>query len=245
MLNSYTDILDHFDPSLTQEDVWASGTLLFEKFGSCWLTAGVVSRDDPVKPVIRTSAPSALMACYFAEQLNKVDPWLQHCMKSTEVISMDVLAIRCALSRTPEQRLANMFGAFGVHRVAVIPAYSRAYAGGLALYAPDRDRAQHLLHEIGRSDLRLAASVFANAYCPNDDRSPTHEIYDLRRVLSPRERETLCWLASGLDTGQIAHRMGVAPVSVTKNLASIRRKLGASTREQALVTAIRLGLIDP
>jgi DNA-binding CsgD family transcriptional regulator len=62
-------------------------------------------------------------------------------------------------------------------------------------------------------------------------------------LLSPREREVLVWLASGLRTAEIAHRMGIETVTVGYHLQRARRKLGARTREQALVIALRGGHI--
>jgi DNA-binding CsgD family transcriptional regulator len=64
-------------------------------------------------------------------------------------------------------------------------------------------------------------------------------------LLSPREREVLVWLASGLRTAEIAHRMGIETVTVGYHLQRARRKLGARTREQALVLALRDGHISP
>lgn len=64
-------------------------------------------------------------------------------------------------------------------------------------------------------------------------------------LLTPRERECLSWLASGLRNERIANRMHVSLATVEFHLSNVRRKLGASTREQALVMAIVRGLIDP
>jgi DNA-binding CsgD family transcriptional regulator len=63
-------------------------------------------------------------------------------------------------------------------------------------------------------------------------------------LLSPREREVLVWLASGLRTAEIAHRMGIETVTVGYHLQRARRKLGARTREQALAIALRDGHIS-
>jgi DNA-binding CsgD family transcriptional regulator len=49
------------------------------------------------------------------------------------------------------------------------------------------------------------------------------------------------WLAAGLRTAEIAHRMRIETVTVGYHLQRARRKLGARTREQALVIAVRAG----
>jgi LuxR family transcriptional regulator len=63
--------------------------------------------------------------------------------------------------------------------------------------------------------------------------------------LSPREKECLEWLSAGLRNDRIAERMGIARPTVELHLVGARRKLSATTREQALVKALSFGLIDP
>lgn len=61
--------------------------------------------------------------------------------------------------------------------------------------------------------------------------------------LSGREVDVLSLLAQGYRNDMIADRLHIAEVSVRKHLVSARKKLNASTREQALVTALRQGQI--
>jgi DNA-binding CsgD family transcriptional regulator len=63
--------------------------------------------------------------------------------------------------------------------------------------------------------------------------------------LTPREIECLEWLGRGLRVGGIGSRLGIGVPTVATHLSGARKKLGAATREQALVLALRLGLIDP
>jgi len=62
-------------------------------------------------------------------------------------------------------------------------------------------------------------------------------------ILSPREREIMGWLATGLRTEQIAHQLGLKPVTIHMHLRSARRKLGARTREQMMARAALRGLL--
>lgn len=61
------------------------------------------------------------------------------------------------------------------------------------------------------------------------------------KELTAKEQEVLNWLASGLRNDQIAFKAKIAEVTVRKYLISIRKKVGASTREQAIAIAIRDG----
>lgn len=62
--------------------------------------------------------------------------------------------------------------------------------------------------------------------------------------LSDREHEVLLLLADGLSAAEIAPRLHVSESTVKSHVARIYQKLGAANRAQALVTAMRIGLLS-
>ncbi|NPC43538.1 response regulator transcription factor [Nocardioides sp. zg-1230] len=62
--------------------------------------------------------------------------------------------------------------------------------------------------------------------------------------LSGREGEVLTLLADGLGTGEIAGRLYMSESTAKTHITHIYQKLGAVNRAQALVTAMRLGMLD-
>jgi DNA-binding NarL/FixJ family response regulator len=62
--------------------------------------------------------------------------------------------------------------------------------------------------------------------------------------LTPREQEVLRLLAEGLSDKEIAERLYVGSGTVRTHVVSIFGKLGAHSRLQALVFAVRHGLVD-
>ena len=62
--------------------------------------------------------------------------------------------------------------------------------------------------------------------------------------LSGREAEVLALLADGLGTGEIASTLYMSESTAKTHITHIYQKLGAANRAQALVTAMRLGLLD-
>ncbi len=68
-----------------------------------------------------------------------------------------------------------------------------------------------------------------------------------RRVkisLSPRETEILELLALGLSNADIAHRLFLSEGTVRNYMSDLFTKLEVSDRTQAVVVALRLGLVD-
>jgi NarL family two-component system response regulator LiaR len=62
--------------------------------------------------------------------------------------------------------------------------------------------------------------------------------------LSGREREVVELLAEGLSNKQIARRLEIGVETVKTHVSSILEKLGAADRTQAVVLALRRGLVE-
>jgi DNA-binding NarL/FixJ family response regulator len=72
------------------------------------------------------------------------------------------------------------------------------------------------------------------------------EEYDARQAiarLTSREIEVLQHLANGLDSEEIAQRLHIAPRTKRNHVSHILRKLGVHSQVQALVLALRYGLV--
>ena len=61
--------------------------------------------------------------------------------------------------------------------------------------------------------------------------------------LSPRERETLIFLASGHSTGQMAQEMSISKETVRNHVKGVLRSLDARSRVEAVAKGRRMGLI--
>jgi DNA-binding NarL/FixJ family response regulator len=61
--------------------------------------------------------------------------------------------------------------------------------------------------------------------------------------LSPREKEVLALLADGLGVAQISKRLYISESTTKTHISKLYEKFGAANRAQALMTALRLGLI--
>jgi NarL family two-component system response regulator LiaR len=62
--------------------------------------------------------------------------------------------------------------------------------------------------------------------------------------LTPRQREILRLIAAGLENKQIARRLGIGVHTVKTHVSRVLNKLGASSRTEAVVVALRDRLIS-
>ena len=75
-------------------------------------------------------------------------------------------------------------------------------------------------------------------------REQEHDARQATEKLTPREREVLQALAEGLDNQGVAERLHLSPRTVRNHMSSILTKLGVHSQLQAVVFAVRHGVIE-
>jgi PAS domain S-box-containing protein len=101
-------------------------------------------------------------------------------------------------------------------------------------------RAQHLPLRSGGA----IVGVFILAF--DARRPPSGSVgLDPQPRLTPRQREVLGLIASGLSTAEIAAQLTISPETVRNHLRSLFSELHVHTRLEAIAAAQRLGLLAP
>jgi PAS domain S-box-containing protein len=100
-------------------------------------------------------------------------------------------------------------------------------------------RAQHLPLRPGEAIAGVLILAFG-AHPP-----PASNGVEAQPRLTPRQREVLDLIASGLSTSEIAEQLTVSTETVRNHVRSIFRELDAHSRLEAIVKARRLGLLAP
>jgi DNA-binding NarL/FixJ family response regulator len=72
------------------------------------------------------------------------------------------------------------------------------------------------------------------------DQAPTP---DEERIVTKREEEVLQLIADGCSTPEVAERLYISQKTVKNHLASIYQKLDARDRTQAVLQAVRMGIV--
>jgi two-component system nitrate/nitrite response regulator NarL len=92
------------------------------------------------------------------------------------------------------------------------------------------------------SNLRTVGQASARYTAEVESWSAVDEID--RRELTPRQREILAFIARGQSNKEIAFALGIRERTVKFHVASLFERLGTSSRTEALVVALRLGVIQ-
>lgn len=74
-------------------------------------------------------------------------------------------------------------------------------------------------------------------------RAPAHQLLAHDRVLSPRETEILGLIAQGLSNHEITERLGLTANTLKTHVRRIYRKIGVTSRAQAVAWALQDGLL--
>ncbi|MEZ5380981.1 MAG: response regulator transcription factor [Microthrixaceae bacterium] len=86
---------------------------------------------------------------------------------------------------------------------------------------------------------QLAKSLLAEVRKLDEPRRPVLE----ERIITEREEEVLQLIADGCSTPEVAAKMYISQKTVKNHLASIYQKLDARDRTQAVLAAVRLGIV--
>jgi LuxR family quorum sensing-dependent transcriptional regulator len=179
--------------------------------------------------------PPGFMDRYAAERYVHDDPALRHVRNTIRPFRWFADAPIDPERNQRAQAVVNACSDFGLVDGVVVPVASPAgrlgqvWFGGAKFHlAEDEWTALHLmaLYAFDRV-LHLGAGAH------------------LEENLTPREREVLTRVALGRTTGQIASALRISGRTVNEHVVNARRKLGATTRTQAVVIALRERLIMP
>ena len=122
------------------------------------------------------------------------------------------------------------------------------HAGDAQIFAAMEAGASAFLNKASRGDEVVGAAAHA-AKAPRSFLCTGLAGAVMRRAstaaahLTPREHEILALLAEGLNASEIARRLYLGESTVKTHIGHLYEKLGASNRAQALVTAMRRGLL--
>jgi DNA-binding CsgD family transcriptional regulator len=237
------DFIAALDASRDFDTAWATTVSFFGNLGQPWMCYGHVRRGAPASEAgstVRTNLPTQFLDGWVSEEFHKYDPLYQHILASPLPGTFGAEYVDRAQNGEEVYQYYEEARSVGTASNLTVP-LGNARAGGrrfLISGGPrNREDFERFLRDHG--DLLISAIHYADAHMFN-----LLEAEGLKDVqITPREVECLQWLSEGHMNDRIAEKMKVSEVTVRLHLTNIRRKLKSATREQALVKALKLGLI--
>lgn len=246
MLSNLTcDFLIKLESSRNFEDLWLYTSSYLEKFDLTHSIYSYIDTKNPKNTNIWTSLPKYWRDRYKDREYHLRDPFYCYCCQTFRTVRTGPAYLdRYPFLKESERRIVLEGGETGFRSGFTAPVRlfgSSAFGGWNFGSTMGAASIESLIGSHG-AEIRIA-SFCIHEYAQKlleADRNCAESV-----SLSPRERECLLWLSRGFRTSAIAHRLGIAPVTVDLHFKGARRKLNAATREEALAKAILSGAIVP
>lgn len=165
------------------------------------------------------------------------------CVSQCRNIGKPFLWRELQVNNMPVERARVMHEAteFGLHDGLCVPIHTPfrmpavVTASGAALHLEDAD-----VPMIEMAFVHAFRALLGGQIGPVESTFPP-----TKSELTPRERETLSWVAEGKSAEDVACILGISRYTVERHLTNIREKLDAINTTQAVVEALRQGKIHP
>lgn len=177
---------------------------------------------------------------YTEEKMHHIDPTFAHCVSKSipQIWSPGIFT-----SRKPREMYEEACW-YGVRAGLTLPIHGARGELGIVCFVSDVKPCQHFQREVTlhipelsclRDYIFESSLKFIKHSCPtNNNIHVTH-----------RELECLKWSATGKNSWEIGYLLNCSEATVNFHFKNIRRKFNTRSRQQAVVRAINLGLINP
>lgn len=204
---------------------------------------GVISsRHIPLEHAfLRSNYSAEWRSKYDSEKFHYIDPTVTHCLEST----IPLVWQPKTFNATPMlQNLYEEACGHGIRSGISFPIHGANGEFGVISFAtdapPGKRFSQDVVHFMPSLSL-IRDYVFESSLkfvkAPSLDRNKIH--------ITHRELEALKWAMAGKTSWEISKIMNCAEVTVNFHLTNVRSKFKVATRQQAVIKAIRMGLITP
>ena len=188
--------------------------------------------------------PAELMRLYDERAYVEIDPRIQDLVESVVPLVWDQSTYRGRSAAVDE--FLDVIQEAGVASGMMCPL--RDMAGRMALLSlssaiPICDEVRHAMITREMGDVMLFTLYFHELFVSGvlNEMVPPH----LRGVrLSGRERQCITHASRGNSSEDIAMKLNISPRTVQAHFDSIRSKLGAANRQEAIAIALKTGMIN-
>ncbi|MCA1510302.1 LuxR family transcriptional regulator [Bradyrhizobium sp. NBAIM01] len=188
-------------------------------------------------PTVAVKWPADWCDRYFKRKYHTIDPVVRRTPMHKRPFLWDHLADHYQL-QPDERRVLDEAREAGLKHGMSVPLFGplgRISVVSFASPSDDADPQDRIGH------LNALACLFHTAY--GEIAPPSNNDCDRKVALSQRELSCMRWAAEGKSSWEIGRILGVSENTVNFHMKNAMRKLDATSRIQAIVTAIRLDVL--
>ena len=232
---------------VNQESAWCDALFEFGRglgFDRCLVAIVPKPGMSLEQAYLRSSYPDAWRSFYDTEKLVHVDPTVAHCVAHSTSLVWSPSLFRSG----PQQIMYEEASGHGLRSGVTLPMHGPRGELGILCWVndarPSRAFDRHVsavLPEL--SLLRDVAFQSGIDFAQMTANSAGELVKEARPDLSERELECLKWVMVGKTSWEIGQILGISLSTVNFHVMSFKRKLEANGRNQAVIKAIRLGLL--
>jgi LuxR family transcriptional regulator, quorum-sensing system regulator LasR len=183
---------------------------------------------------------SAWLNKYTTDKLHHVDPTFSHCLrKSIPLIwSPDIFSDR------HQKEMYEEASGYGIKSGVTLPIHGARGELGIVCFVSDTRPDQHFHNDAHRNlpelscfrDFILESSLKFMKLSSGAEKPIS---------VTKRELECLKWSAAGKSSWEIGQILHCTEATINFHFGNIRRKFDTNSRQQAVIMAINIGLINP
>ena len=228
--------LDTVENIETSNDVSEIATLFADLIAAAGFAYSVCMKvpeggEEPTTGLLLNSLPGNWWQHYLEQGYVVHDPVIRETLENFRPFTWrDVTADR--LISLEARAMFDDCASLGMRDGFVVPIYETSGYTGLVSISGERCD----IDQPTRNALSLASVYLHNKLCALRRRSE-----GLMIDLTDREGECLTWAAAGKSDWEIGQILNISAKTVNYHIENAKRKLGVSTRVQAIVAAIRYG----
>lgn len=177
---------------------------------------------------------------YTSEKMHHIDPTFAHCICKSipQIWSPEIFS-----SRKQKEMYEEACG-YGVRSGVTLPIHGARGELGIVCFVSGVEPSQHFKLEAIQHISELSCLrdfIFESSLQFIRHAIPTKEHIHV----TGRELECLKWSAMGKSSWEIGYLLNCSEATVNFHFSNIRRKFNTNSRQQAVVKAIHMGLINP
>lgn len=234
--DQFTGLLDVTSECTWQEQVF----LLTKELGfDQTLYAVLKSKSEPIENAyLRSNYSDTWRDTYDKQGLGYVDPTVTHCLNS----SIPLLWTPECFVNQPQKEMYEEATGYGLRSGIIFPIHGSNGEFGMMSFV-----SEHLANRSSQKEIMQCMSalslirdyVFESSKKFIHYQSPDDEV-----KLTPREREVIQWTVAGKSSWEISMILNCSESTVNFHLSNLRQKLNVNTKQQIIVKALKLGIIQ-